>query len=421
MSSSPNPPDVSNGTSLFVTTREIPFVDNVLAYADPHTPHVWLRGGEGFVAVGPAVIRQEFAASARAEVEAWWREVSLTAVVNDDVILPGTGLVSFGALTFDTASDERSVFFVPSAIVGSHGGRSWLTTISTSDSGVTPEPSVVGEPWSAGLGPGACTASMYINAVARAVESIRAGEAEKIVLARDLIGSIPATADVRRLASALSKNYPDCWTYAVDGLIGASPETLVTVHDGQLSSRVLAGTTPRGATAEDDARVSAALAASDKDRGEHEFAVKSVVETLSPFTRDLVASDEPFLLELPNVFHLATDVSATLDGSSSLAVVNAIHPTAAVAGTPTPDAIELIRTFEPFDRGRYAGPVGWIDAHGNGEWAIALRCAQIAPLSGSETRKVTAYAGAGIVAQSDPETELLETRVKFRPIVEALA
>ena len=148
--------------------------------------------------------------------------------------------------------------------------------------------------------------------------------------------------------------------------------------------------------------------------------MQSVLASLRPHTRALAASEQPFLLKLPNLFHLATDVEGELaDGESSLDLIGALHPTAAVAGTPTPDAIAAIRELEPFDRGRYAGPVGWVDAAGNGEWAIALRCAQFE--TGPDAIAVTAYAGAGIVAGSDPESELLETRVKFRPLVDALA
>src|SRR5690606_22142087 len=153
--------------------------------------------------------------------------------------------------------------------------------------------------------------------------------------------------------------------------------------------------------------------------------VQSVLSTLRPHTRALAASEQPFLLKLPNVFHLATDIEAELsDGASVLDLVGAVHPTAAVAGTPTQAAIAQIRRLEPFDRGRYAGPVGWVDGDGDGEWAIALRCAQFGDgtdASAADALAVTAFAGAGIVAGSDPETELLETRVKFRPIVDALA
>ena len=265
-----------------------------------------------------------------------------------------------------------------------------------------------------------------------ALSAIAEGCYGKVVLARDLVGTVPAGSDLRRLVRALCTEYPDTWAFAVDGLIGASPETLVTVQDGAVTARVLAGTTARGADAVTDARAAAALADSPKDNDEHAFAVRSVVAALAPHTAALDAEGGPFILELPNLFHLATDVRARLsDGSSALDLAAALHPTAAVAGTPTDVAIAAIRTLEPFDRGRYAGPVGWIDAQGNGEWAIALRCAQFDVTgSGSDSRtgsdtgspiRLTAYAGAGIVAGSDPEAELLETRVKFRPIVDALA
>lgn len=229
---------------------------------------------------------------------------------------------------------------------------------------------------------------------------------------------------------ALATGYPDVWTYAVDGIIGASPETLVTVSGGTITARVLAGTAPRGADADGDTEASVALSASGKDQDEHRFAVESVLRTLRPHTSALTASEQPFALKLPNVWHLATDVEGIVaDGVSALDLVGVLHPTAAVAGTPTAAALEVIRRIEPFDRGRYAGPVGWIDASGDGEWAIALRSAQFGGAATSDghswqlndTRPVTAHAGAGIVLGSDPEAELLETRMKFRPIVDALA
>ena len=250
----------------------------------------------------------------------------------------------------------------------------------------------------------------------------------KVVVARDLVGTIPTGADLRRLARELSTGYPDCWTFAVDGLIGASPETLVTVSKGTITARVLAGTASRGADADADAAASAALATSPKDQDEHAFAVQSVLRSLRPHMRSLAASEQPFTLRLPNVWHLATDVEGELaDEASGFDLIAELHPTAAVAGTPTKVALDVIQRLEPFDRGRYAGPVGWIDGNGDGEWAIALRCAQFGaePMAGPsgelDRLPVTAYAGAGIVAGSDPESELIETRVKFRPIVDALA
>jgi menaquinone-specific isochorismate synthase len=139
------------------------------------------------------------------------------------------------------------------------------------------------------------------------------------------------------------------------------------------------------------------------------------MSALDPHSSVLTRSEIPFALKLPNLWHLASDVEGTLsDGSSSLDLIAALHPTAAVAGTPTLEALDLIHQLEPFDRGRYAGPIGWVDANGDGKWAVALRGAHV-----SSTGRVTAYAGAGIVSGSDGPHELAETKMKFRPIVEA--
>ena len=198
-----------------------------------------------------------------------------------------------------------------------------------------------------------------------------------MVLARDLVGSVPAGSDLRRVLAELALGYPDCWTFSVDGMLGSSPETLVRSEAGTVSARVLAGTAPRGRDAVTDEKVAAGLTRSPKDLAEHGYAVQSVLATLGPHTTRLQNS-QPFTLQLPNLWHLATDVEGVLhDGSTSLDLVAAMHPTAAVAGTPTEAALAIIRELEPFDRGRYAGPVGWIDANGDGEWAIALRCAQV--------------------------------------------
>lgn len=357
-----------------------------------------------------------------------WTEIATAAEVDDDVRLPGTGLLAFGALTFDRRSARRSILTVPSVVVGRRGGTSWVTTIHDAAHGRAGDPAETpyGPHWAGAVGPGEQSAAGYMESVREGLRAIAVGEVGKVVLARDLRGTVPVGADLRRLARALSQDYPDTWTFAVDGLIGASPETLVTVRGGTVTARVLAGTASRGADADADVAASAALATSAKDLDEHEFAVQSVLASLRPYTRALVAAEAPFTLKLPNVWHLATDVEGELGGAASaLDLVHALHPTAAVAGTPTAAAIEVIRRLEPFDRGRYAGPVGWIDADGDGEWAIALRCAQFdldaVPVDGSDDIPVTAYAGAGIVAGSDPESELIETRVKFRPIVDALA
>ncbi len=426
---------------LVVQTREFDLEDDLLAYADPGDPRAWLRRGDGIVAVGSETARiVRVAAGSEPRIAALgraWDGIRSSARIDDAVRLPGTGLVAFAALVFDESSAADSVLIVPRTVIGRHGGRTWITRVLDGDrtdgrsatgsrTDATPAlaPTALGPHWAGTLGPGAQSALGYQAAVREALAAIADARYGKVVLARDLVGTVPAGSDLRRLVRALSTEYPDTWAFAVDGLIGASPETLVTAHDGVVTARVLAGTAARGADAVTDARAAAALADSPKDNDEHAFAVRSVVASLAPHTAALDAEGGPFILELPNLFHLATDVRARLsDRASALDLAAALHPTAAVAGTPTEAAVAAIRELEPFDRGRYAGPVGWIDADGNGEWAIALRCAQFDVTgSGSDAPvALTAYAGAGIVAGSDPEAELLETRVKFRPIVDALA
>jgi menaquinone-specific isochorismate synthase len=216
---------------------------------------------------------------------------------------------------------------------------------------------------------------------------------------------------LRRLAA----RYPDCFTFACAGLVGATPELLIRRDGCEVSSLVLAGTMPRGVTAAEDARLAAALLGSAKDNEEHGYAAASLRDAIAPLCETLDIASRPELIRLANVQHLGTRVRGTLAADrSALALAAALHPTAAVGGTPTDAAVELIRELESMDRERYAGPVGWVDADGNGEWGIALRCAQLA---GDRARL---FAGCGIVAGSDPAAELAEAQVKFRPMQTAL-
>ncbi len=421
---------------LVVQTRRVAPADDLLEYTSAARPLAWLRRGDGIVGAGGVVLRLD--GRDAADLAEAWRAVAEAAIVEDEVRLPGTGLVAFGALAFDPENSAApNTLVVPAAVVGRRREVGWVTRIhletgpapsavrpsSAPASPSAPVPVPYGPYWAGTLGPGALSPAGYQEAVRRALAALDDDEVGKVVLARDLVGSVPADADLRRLARALSTGYPDTWTYAVDGIIGASPETLVTVAAGTVTARVLAGTTPRGADADADAAASHLLATSSKDLDEHEYAVQSVLASLRPHTSALAAAEQPSALKLPNLWHLATDLEGDLaDGSSALELVAALHPTAAVAGTPTLAALTVIRRLEPFDRGRYAGPVGWVDQHGDGEWAIALRCAQFAAAAAAgEGIPVVAHAGAGIVLGSEPESELLETRIKFRPIVEALA
>ena len=406
-------------------TREIAPLGDLLEYADPADPLVWSRRGAWLVGVGDALTLTA-AGTDTASLADRWREVAAAAHVDDHVEAPGSGLVAFGALPFAAHSASPAVLRVPRLTIGHAADRTWATWVLP-DAGAPdptePIPVPFGPHWSAAVGPGALTPEGYQDAVRAGLAAIAAGEVSKVVLARDLAGTVPAGSDLRRLVRSLASGYPDTWVYAVHGLIGASPETLVTVAGGTVTARVLAGTVARGADPDADREAALALASSVKDLDEHGYAVRSLVDALTPHTSALAASEQPFTLALPNVWHLATDVEATTAADTSvLDLIAVLHPTAAVAGTPTDAALAAIARIEPSDRGRYAGPVGWVDAHGDGEWAIALRGAQF-DLAGADDTGIpfTAHAGAGIVAGSDPEAELLETRVKFRPIVDALA
>lgn len=404
--------------ALTVETTPIAPIDQLVLLLDRREPLLWMRRNQGLAGIGTA-LRLEFSGPTRmTDAAAAWHRVVAAATVTDPLARTGTGLLAFGAFAFDASSTETSVLIVPEIIVGRENGECWVTRIRPTgtdpqDLPLTLHP--LGDEYRIPLVPGALSAAGYRAAVADGIRHIAALDLNKVVLARDLVGLLPAESDLRLAITELALGYPDCWTYAVDGLVGSSPETLIRADHGEVNARVLAGTISRGTDAVADLAAALALATSTKDGDEHEFAVQSVLKSLRPLTSHITSSEIPFTVKLPNLWHLATDIEGTLsDGWTSLDLIAALHPTAAVAGTPTESALALIRELEPFDRGRYAGPVGWVGADGDGEWAIALRCAQV-----SRTGKVTAYAGCGIVLDSDPDRELAETKMKFRPIVEA--
>ena len=385
----------------------------------PANPITFLRHGEGIVGIGEHARLTATGPNRFAELSAAWLALVAEAEVTDEVNLPGSGLLAFGAIAFADASTSESTLIVPRVILGHRDGRNWLTTIdgatledSSSDAApLLANSQSLAEP----LAQGRLSRGGFKQAVASALEAIAAERVEKVVLARDLVAPLAADFDIRNPLIALAETYPTCWVYSVDGMFGASPELLVRVSHKQVSARVLAGTAARGTDKGVDHAIGQALATSHKNLAEHRFAVDSMVRSLEPFCEHVDADESPFSLALPNVWHLASDVHGVLSSNSTvLDLAAAIHPTAAVAGTPRANALELIAELEPFDRGRYAGPVGWIGADGDGEWAIALRGAQ---LEGSTIR---AFAGCGIVSESEPDGEAAETDLKFKPITDAL-
>ena len=256
----------------------------------------------------------------------------------------------------------------------------------------------------------------WLDEVSAAVASIQAGDLSKVVLARDEVVWRKTVFSERTIAMRLARRFPQCFTFVCDGLVGATPELLVRRRGRAVESLVLAGSARRGSDPDEDAAEADRLFNSAKERSEHSLALDSVREALERVCSDIAVPSEPEILRLANVQHLATRITARLDDPtpSVLELVDLLHPTAAVGGVPGDAALARIRHAEGDLRGRYAGPVGWVDGQGDGEWGIALRCALV---SGNRAQL---FAGAGVVAASLPEAELEETRLKLRAMENAL-
>jgi menaquinone-specific isochorismate synthase len=372
----------------------------------------WVHGGEGLVGWGE-VARLSTAGPGRfRDADRWWRSFAGRLAVDDEVGLPGTGPIAFTSFTF--ADDARgSVLVVPRVVVGRRGGVAWITEFSHGDGVHAVRP--VHPSGAVRYADGQLPVAGYRQAVAEAVRRMRAGELDKVVLAHDLLAVADGPLDARHLLAGLAARYPGCWSYVVDGLVGATPELLMRRRAGSVWSRVLAGTIwPGPAT---DENLGDTLLGSVKDRHEHRLAVQSLVDSLRPLCVELNAPAEPVPLVLPNVTHLASDVTGTLPAEAPatlLELAAAVHPTAAVGGTPRDVAVPLIAALEGMDRGRYTGPVGWVDANGDGELGIALRCAM---LDGPVARL---FAGCGIVADSDPDKEVREAAAKLLAVREVM-
>ena len=400
---------------ISVRTVRIPDPGPLLALLPEQAPLAWVRGGEGIVGWGSSARVELFGVDQMAQAGRWWDAIVASALVEDAAGLPGSGLVCFASFGFDPLSASTTLV-VPEVVVGARDGSWFMTTFGRSQpvSRPTPPRPAVGVRYDeAGT-----STRPYEDLVADAVARIRGGDLDKVVLARDIVVRTDEPLDVRDPLNRLAARYGECWTFAVDGLFGATPELLLGLRDGRVTSRVLAGSVPSSGDRAADERRAAALAGSAKDSEEHGHAVTSVRKALHSAG---IVPDPPsprFVLSLPNVLHLATDVTATApDGVTSLGLLAALHPSAAVCGTPTSAALALIRELESIDRGRYAGPVGWTDAKGEGEWGIALRCAAV---DRDDPTRLRLFAGCGIVADSDPLTELAESEAKAVPIREAL-
>jgi len=385
-------------TARHLLDPRVPFADAV----------VWLRDGLGLVGHGGWTITVG-GPRRLLRLAALWRDISATT---------DQPLTAFVSSVFDDRSGAATVLRIPHQLQRRHDGVVIDITqhLNIADLreilAATAHAALDGD---LGPSPGATLSTAgYQQAVAQVVARIGAGDLAKVVLSRDEF--IPATEDMCHAALAhLADHYAGCWTFAVAGLFGATPEILAARRDGRMISRVLAGSLPRGERI-DDAHQRARLLGEAGLLAEHTYAARSVVEGLA----DLVELDDhnpaPYVLELPNIFHLATDVTGRVrrDETTVLELVNAIHPTAAVGGTPREAALDVIAEVEPRDRGRYAGPIGWLDSTGDGEIGLALRCGI------REGDGVRLHAGGGIVAGADPAAEVAETVTKMAPMRQAL-
>ena len=258
----------------------------------------------------------------------------------------------------------------------------------------------------------------FLNRVVAALAEIASGRLDKVVLAREV--TVQANRPFRQsdLLARLRALHPSCTSFAIDGFIGASPELLISRRGAQIASKPLAGTAARSGDPDADKKAEAALFSSAKERLEHSVVVETIAAGLAPVAEHLEVPDEPLIFELRNVSHLGTLLKGTLarrDGGypTSLDLVGLLHPTPAVAGTPVDLALDYLAKLEEIDRDRYAGPLGWLDANGDGEWHLGIRSAIV---SASSARL---FAGVGIVADSDPAAELAETQLKLQAFLAA--
>jgi menaquinone-specific isochorismate synthase len=420
---------LKNETALMSSIRKLRVLTRELATPEgfditrhlPPNPTAFIRNGQGLIGFGEAARFETSGQTRIAELASLWRDQVEQSDITDPLQVQGSSLVGFGSATFSPDSTINSVLIVPRIILGTRDGRSWITKITPEgDEEATADfySKVISytENQKLSFVEGSMTSAGFLKQAEKAISKIRSGKIQKVVLAREIMAQLPQDFDIRTGLRALAKKYPSCWVYSVAGNFGASPELLVRVSHGQVSARVLAGTTSRGDSPESDVQRSNALVASQKNLAEHRFAVDSMVEALSPFCLTVDSDEKPFSLALPDLWHLASDVYGKLKNNISVLDLAAfLHPTAAVAGTSRAAAQALIAELEPFDRGGYAGPVGWIGADGDGEWAIALRGGYI------EGNVLTAFAGCGLVADSEPAAELEETDLKFVPVRGALS
>ena len=405
--------------SALITTEilgEHPSLTSIATEFDVST--TWIRGGEGLVGFGVYKKYEVSGEDRFKEAHKWWQQILSEFTIQNNVHGIGTGPILFTSFAFDPK--DTSELIIPKIIIGLRNGKSWITWIGDQKQPDIRKIEISSQSGEITWANGTVEEEKWRNQVSKAIDAIKSGRLEKVVLARDLKANSTTKIDLNNLLQKLEIEYPSTWVFLVDGLVGATPELLVRLNKSLITSRVLAGTIQKTGNEDRDLALAASLAKSSKDLEEHEYAVKSVADSLAPFCSSTNVPESPFVLHLSNVMHLATDVTGVLNDSAKQAdiftLIENLHPTAAVCGTPTNVAKKLISELETMNRSRYAGPVGWIDAQGDGEIAIALRCGELS----DDYKSIRIFAGCGIVAGSDPITEYAESQAKLMPMRTAL-
>ena len=328
----------------------------------------------------------------------------------------GSGAILIGCVPF--TNGEAHSFVLPEVTISKDpDGHAWVTTIDGATPNFGARTSATESASSYQVRPGV-DVERYLAAVATARDTVRRGELTKVVIARDVIVESSNPIEIHALLTRLRSSFGSSYRYSFEGLVGASPELLVAVNGNKISSHPLAGTTRRTGDPKIDAALAADLLASAKNQIEHRVVVDMVHDTLLPWCSYLDEEPEPSIVAVANVQHLGTHMSGVLSqpAPNILDLVYALSPTPALGGHPRQAALELIATHEGFDRGRYGGAVGWMDSRGNGTWAVVIRCAELSP----DRRTARLFAGGGIVAESDPHSELAETQAKLQAMLAAI-
>jgi menaquinone-specific isochorismate synthase len=417
--------------TVVARTRRLDADVDLLAFAGDDG-FVFDTGRAGLAGRGRALVLDWPAGDPAAAARQVARALAAVAV-DDEVGAPGTGAVAFGALPFVPGGPARLV--VPETIVGRSGdGTRWITAVTEhgapvpgGGTGHLPDPAAptAGDlrgPRAARLQPQRYTVTAahpperWCDLVERATKAMAGGALDKVVLARQVEVATDRPLDRYAVLDRLRTAFPGCHVVGIGGFVAASPELLVSVSGDVVRSHPMAGTAPRGGDPARDQRLAAGLLASPVYRHEHQVTIDAVHDTLLGWCSYVDYEAEPSVVSVANLQHLATLVEGRLSRPtpSVLDLVAALHPTPAVAGRPLDRAVRWIAEHEGIDRGRYAGTAGWVDGAGNGAWAVSVRCAE---LDGASARL---WAGNGIVAGSDPQAELAETRVKLQAMLSAL-